>query len=52
MISDYCKSDKDKHSEDFLAYVIQRGYHLLTVTEYGNLLKKVVNFKKIVFNCC
>ncbi|XP_037036442.1 phosphoethanolamine N-methyltransferase 1-like [Bradysia coprophila] len=41
MISDYCHGDKDEHSKDFTTYVKDRGYHLLTVKAYGNLLKKV-----------
>ncbi|XP_013391180.1 phosphoethanolamine N-methyltransferase-like [Lingula anatina] len=40
LISDYCCSDGD-HSENFQKYVAQRGYHLLTPTEYGKLLEKV-----------
>lgn len=41
MISDYCQGDKEKHSEDFLTYVAQREYHLLTVKAYGTLLEQV-----------
>lgn len=41
MITDYCRGDKDEYSQDFLKYVRQRGYHLLTVCEYGELLEKV-----------
>jgi len=41
MITDYCRGDKDEYSHDFLKYVHQRGYHLLTVWQYGNLLEKV-----------
>lgn len=44
MISDYCESDKDDKSQDFLTYVAQRGYHLLTVKAYGTLLQKVSEF--------
>ena len=40
MISDYCRGDQE-HSEKFLRYVSQRGYHLLTVKDYGLLLTKV-----------
>jgi len=40
MISDYCRGDQ-QHSEKFLRYVDQRGYHLLTVKDYGSLLTKV-----------
>ncbi|KAJ6644490.1 Phosphoethanolamine N-methyltransferase 3 [Pseudolycoriella hygida] len=41
MISDYCRGDKDEHSHDFIQYVNDRGYFLLSVNEYGNLLQKV-----------
>ena len=40
LISDYCRGDQE-HSEKFLNYVAQRGYHLLTVRDYGSLLTKV-----------
>ena len=40
MISDYCRGDQE-HSEKFLRYVAQRGYHLLAVKDYGALLSKV-----------
>lgn len=40
LISDYCRGDQE-HSEKFLRYVSQRGYHLLTVKDYGSLLTKV-----------
>ena len=39
-ISDYCRGDQE-HSERFLKYVAQRGYHLLTVRDYGAILSKV-----------
>ena len=45
MISDYCRGDQE-HSERFLRYVAQRGYHLLTVADYGALLGKV-GFKEV-----
>jgi len=47
MITDYCSGDKEEYSEDFLKYVHQRGYHLLTVGEYGHLLEKI-GFKSVV----
>ncbi|ETO16413.1 hypothetical protein RFI_20925 [Reticulomyxa filosa] len=37
-ITDYCWGSKP-HSEKFVDYVKQRGYHLLTVTEYGKTLE-------------
>nr|CAG4636459.1 EOG090X0C0Q [Eubosmina coregoni] len=40
LISDYCRGDQ-QHSERFLKYVAQRGYHLLTVNDYGAILSKV-----------
>ncbi|XP_037519867.1 uncharacterized protein LOC119396650 [Rhipicephalus sanguineus] len=47
--TDYCRGDKDKeeYSEEFKQYVAQRQYNLLTVSEYGQLLKKAgfVNVK-------
>ena len=39
LISDYCRGDQD-HSDAFLQYVAQRGYHLLTVEDYGNVLRR------------
>lgn len=44
MISDYCQGDKAEKSLDFLTYVAQRGYNLLTVQQYGTLLQKVSEF--------
>lgn len=41
MISDYCQGDKGEYSKDFVTYVKDRAYHLLTVKEYGHLLQKV-----------
>lgn len=41
MISDYCHGDKDEHAVDFVTYVKERGYHLLSVKDYGNLLQQV-----------
>jgi len=41
MISDYCHGEKEEYSEDFMKYVLQRGYHLMTVKEYGQLMEKV-----------
>ncbi|KAK4029973.1 phosphoethanolamine N-methyltransferase [Daphnia magna] len=40
LISDYCRGDQE-HSEHFLRYVAQRGYHLLTVVDYGSIFTKV-----------
>nr|CAG4646524.1 EOG090X0C0Q [Macrothrix elegans] len=40
LISDYCRGDQE-HSDRFLKYVAQRGYHLLTVGDYGGVLSKV-----------
>lgn len=40
-ITDYCRGDKrgdEEYTKDFLDYVAQRGYHLLTVPEYGRVL--------------
>lgn len=45
MISDYCRGDQE-HSERFLRYVAQRGYHLLTASDYGAVLSKV-GFKDV-----
>ena len=36
-ITDYCRGDKE-HSDAFKDYVNNRGYHLLTVPEYGKTL--------------
>jgi len=40
LISDYCRGNK-VHSDDFRTYVAQRGYHLLTVADYGKILEDV-----------
>lgn len=45
LISDYCRGDQE-HSDHFLRYVAQRGYHLLTVRDYGAILSKV-GFKNV-----
>ena len=37
-ISDYCKGDQT-HTKKFTEYVAQRGYHLLTVKQYGAVLE-------------
>lgn len=50
LITDYCRGDKEEHSEAFLKYVHQRGYHLLTVEEYGRLLEKVSTMPKLCLN--
>jgi len=47
LISDYCHGDKEEYSEDFLKYVHQRGYHMMTVPDYGQLLEKV-GFQNVV----
>lgn len=46
MISDYACSP-DEHSEQFKAYVKQRGYNLLSPEQYGKVLEKAgfVNVK-------
>jgi len=46
MITDYCRGSKEEYSSDFLKYVFQRGYTLLTVGEYGKLLQKI-GFKDV-----
>lgn len=40
LVTDYCRGDQ-RHSEEFVEYVRQRNYHLLTVRDYGKLLKDV-----------
>ncbi|XP_055356151.1 uncharacterized protein LOC129601378 [Paramacrobiotus metropolitanus] len=40
LVTDYCCGDK-AHSTDFQTYVQQRGYILLTVAQYGQLLEEV-----------
>jgi len=47
MISDYCHGDKLEYSDDFLKYVHQRGYHMMKVADYGQLLE-MVGFEKVV----
>lgn len=41
LITDYCHGEKEQHSEEFVKYVLQRGYQLLSVRAYGQLLEKV-----------
>ena len=41
MITDYCHGDKHEFSEDFVNYVKQRGYHLMRVADYGQLIETV-----------
>ena len=36
LITDYCCSD-ETHSEQFKTYVAQRGYHLLSPVQYGEV---------------
>ena len=43
VITDYCKGDlskigKEDYGQDFKDYVADRGYHLLTVEQYGQVL--------------
>jgi len=43
VITDYCKGDlaklgKEDYGQDFKDYVAERGYHLLTVDQYGQVL--------------
>jgi len=43
VITDYCRDDlktsnRDSYSQEFDDYVKDRGYHLLTVEEYGKVL--------------
>lgn len=40
VFTDYSKGDKPQYSEEFKRYVAQRQYHLLTVPQYEQLLKK------------
>jgi len=47
LITDYCHGDKEQHSEEFMKYVMSRGYQLLSVPAYGQLLEKV-GFKSVV----
>jgi len=46
MISDYCHGDQE-HSDQFKAYVAQRGYKLETVMGYGAVIKKA-GFRNVV----
>lgn len=39
VFTDYCRGDQD-HSDEFKKYVAERGYNLLTVQQYGSLLKE------------
>lgn len=47
LISDYCKGDQN-NSQTFKDYVKQRGYHLLTVKDYGKAIEKA-GFKVIFY---
>ncbi|KAF0303339.1 Phosphoethanolamine N-methyltransferase 1 [Amphibalanus amphitrite] len=40
LVTDYCQGDRTL-SEQFVKYRDQRGYHLLTVPQYGEVLRKV-----------
>lgn len=40
VFTDYSRGDKPQYSDEFKRYVAQRQYHLLTVCEYEQLLKK------------
>eukprot|EP00164_Ancoracysta_twista_P004199 GFYU01005650.1.p2 GENE.GFYU01005650.1~~GFYU01005650.1.p2 ORF type:complete len:278 (-),score=110.42 GFYU01005650.1:119-952(-) len=47
LISDYnCGIDVDKSSDEFKAYVAQRGYFLLTVEKYGKVVE-AAGFKNV-----
>jgi len=46
MISDYCRGDQE-HSQKFLDYMVERGYKLYTVKEYGTVLEKA-GFQNVV----
>lgn len=48
LITDYCRGDQ-KHSQQFLDYVKQRGYDLRTVKEYGKLIEQA-GFKDVQAN--
>jgi len=39
LITDYCKGETEG-SEEFRQYISNRGYHLLTVSDYGNVLEE------------
>ena len=39
MISDYCRGDQE-HSSEFLSYIAERDYQLITLSEYGNLIEQ------------
>ncbi|XP_029851615.2 phosphoethanolamine N-methyltransferase 3 [Ixodes scapularis] len=39
VFTDYCRGDRD-HSDEFKEYVAERGYNLLTVQQYGSLMKE------------
>jgi len=45
-ISDYCCGD-EPHSKDFITYVEQRQYHLLTPTQYGDTIRQA-GFEKVI----
>ena len=40
VMTDYCCGPKDHWDEEFEAYVAQRGYHLVTVSEYKAILEE------------
>lgn len=46
LITDYCCGPYDQRSEDFKAYVAERGYTLLTVDDYAKVLEDV-GFKDV-----
>jgi len=45
-ISDYC-CGPEPHAKDFITYVEQRQYHLLTPTQYGDTIRQA-GFEKVV----
>lgn len=47
--SDYC-CGPNEHTKAFQEYVAQRGYHLLTVEKYGQLIQQA-GFKDVQVRC-
>lgn len=41
VFTDYCRGDKEDFTEEFKKYVAQRGYHLYSVPQYGELMRNV-----------
>lgn len=46
LITDYCCGPYEKHSPDFKSYVAERGYTMLTVDDYAQVLNDV-GFKQV-----